>query len=106
MRIRQKLFFHIHAFFMRWLGYLLVLQEARFDMKKAAVILMTGVLWLLALSGCSQAKGEGVAAAEAPPPMRVVADVDVTLFAVDHPEQYPLAEAVEHPTTSELMVTG
>src|SRR5215471_5454235 len=75
-------------------------------MRNAAVILMTGVLWLLALSGCSQAKGEGVAAAEAPPPMRVVADVDVTLFAVDHPEQYPLAEAVEHPTTSELMVTG
>jgi cobalt-zinc-cadmium efflux system membrane fusion protein len=32
--------------------------------------------------------------------------VDVTLFAVDHPEQFPLVSATEHPTTSELVVTG
>src|SRR5215467_4329314 len=75
-------------------------------MRNAAVILMMGVLCVLALTGCSQAKGEGVVSAEAPPPARVVADVDVSLFAVNHPEQYPLASAVELATTSELMVTG
>jgi cobalt-zinc-cadmium efflux system membrane fusion protein len=32
--------------------------------------------------------------------------VDITLFAVDHPEQFPLAAAVKRPTTSELVVTG
>jgi cobalt-zinc-cadmium efflux system membrane fusion protein len=32
--------------------------------------------------------------------------VDISLFAVDHPEQFPLAAATEHPTTSELVVTG
>ena len=41
-----------------------------------------------------------------PPTARVVADADVNLFAVDHPEQFPLATAAEHPTTSELVVTG
>jgi cobalt-zinc-cadmium efflux system membrane fusion protein len=45
-------------------------------------------------------------AAEAPPPSRVVPDVDITLFAVDHPEQFPISTAIEHPTTSELVVTG
>jgi cobalt-zinc-cadmium efflux system membrane fusion protein len=32
--------------------------------------------------------------------------VDLTLFTVDHPEQFPLAAATAHPTTSELIVTG
>lgn len=32
--------------------------------------------------------------------------MDVTLFSVEHPEQFPLATASEHPTTSELTVTG
>jgi cobalt-zinc-cadmium efflux system membrane fusion protein len=32
--------------------------------------------------------------------------VDFTLFKVDHPEQFPLATAVEHATSSELVVTG
>ena len=31
---------------------------------------------------------------------------DAGLFSVDHPEQFPLAAATEHPTTSELVVTG
>ena len=44
--------------------------------------------------------------AEAPPTGKVVPDVDVTLFSVDHPEQFPLAEATERPTVSELVVTG
>jgi cobalt-zinc-cadmium efflux system membrane fusion protein len=31
---------------------------------------------------------------------------DAALFSVDHPEQFPLGTATEHPTTSELVVTG
>ncbi|HXR33194.1 MAG TPA: efflux RND transporter periplasmic adaptor subunit [Verrucomicrobiae bacterium] len=55
------------------------------------------------LGGCS--KGADLAA-EAPPPANIVPGVEVTLFTVDHPEQFPLAEASAHPTTSELVVTG
>ena len=51
-------------------------------------------------------KAKQSAAAEAPPPTKVTPDVDITLFAVDHPEQFPLAAAVKRPTTSELVVTG
>lgn len=45
-------------------------------------------------------------AEEAPPPATVVPDVDITLFSVEHPEQFPLATATEHSTTAELVVTG
>jgi cobalt-zinc-cadmium efflux system membrane fusion protein len=41
-----------------------------------------------------------------PPPAKVVPMVDLALFTVDHPEQYPLATADERSTTSELVVTG
>jgi hypothetical protein len=43
---------------------------------------------LLALGGCGGQQGD-VAAQEAPPPQQVVQGVDVTLFSVEHPEQYP-----------------
>src|SRR4029077_4039361 len=43
---------------------------------------------------------------EAPPQTKVVSDVDVSVFKVDHPEQFPLAEATAHPAVSELVVTG
>ena len=58
---------------------------------------------LLATAGCT---GHGDAAAEAPPAPNVVLAADSTLFVVDHPEQFPLAAAVERPSTSELVVTG
>ena len=45
-------------------------------------------------------------AKEAPPAAKIVQAVDLTLFGVEHPEQYPLVEATEHPSTSELIVTG
>ena len=45
-------------------------------------------------------------AAEAPPPANIVPGADPSLFAVDHPEQFPLTAAVERSTTSELVVTG
>ena len=59
---------------------------------------------LLTLWGCS--RGNVDAAAEAPPPANIVPDVDLNLFTVDHPEQFPLAAATAHPTASELVVTG
>jgi cobalt-zinc-cadmium efflux system membrane fusion protein len=59
---------------------------------------------LLTLAGCSTAHGDTKAGE--PPPAGVVADVDVSLFAVDHPEQFPLATATALATTPELVVTG
>jgi cobalt-zinc-cadmium efflux system membrane fusion protein len=72
-------------------------------MKYATLILVIGV-GLFTLAGCNKIQTD--LAAETPPKPTVVDDVDVTLFAVGHPEQFPLVAAVEHPTTSELMVTG
>ena len=59
---------------------------------------------LLTLWGCS--RGNVDAAAEAPPAANIVPGMDPSLFTVDHPEQFPLAAATAHPTTSELVVTG
>jgi len=58
---------------------------------------------LLALAGCT---AHADPAAEAPPPANIVPGADPALFTVDHPEQFPLAAAVERPTKSELVVTG
>ena len=66
-------------------------------------LFLASMLLPLLLGGCN---GHVDAAAEAPPPANVVNDVDLNLFAVDHPEQFPLVEATAHPTTSELVVTG
>jgi cobalt-zinc-cadmium efflux system membrane fusion protein len=59
---------------------------------------------LLATSGCKSEKVD--AQAEAPPPAKVVQDFNATLFSVDHPENFPLAAAVEHRAPSKLAVTG
>jgi len=58
---------------------------------------------LLLLVGCT---AHADPAAGAPPPANIVPGADPSLFTVDHPEQFPLAAAVERPTTSELVVTG
>jgi membrane fusion protein, heavy metal efflux system len=58
---------------------------------------------LLALAGCS---AHGDPAAEAPPPATVSADTSVSLFAVDHPEQFPLTAAEAYATAPKLAVTG
>jgi membrane fusion protein, heavy metal efflux system len=58
---------------------------------------------LLALSGCT---AHADPAAEAPPSANVVPGADPSLFTVDHPEQFPLAVAMERAATSELVVTG
>ncbi len=66
-------------------------------------LLLASTFLPLMLSGCN---GHVDAAAEAPPPANIVPDVDLNLFTVDHPEQFPLVAASAHPTTSELVVTG
>ena len=58
----------------------------------------------LAISGCKSDKVD--AAAEAPPPAKVVQDFDANLFSVDHPESFPLAAAAEHRAPARLAVTG
>src|SRR5713226_2099270 len=58
----------------------------------------------LFLAGCGQSKGDPKA--EAPPPAKVESEQDLNVFKADHPEQFPLATAVAHETTSKLTVTG
>jgi len=67
------------------------------------VLCALGLPALLTLVGCT---AHADPAAGAPPPANIVPAVDPALFTVDHPEQFPLAAAIERPTTSELVVTG
>ena len=59
---------------------------------------------LLALAGCSNAKGDP--GDGEPPAARVVGGGESSLFAVEHPEQFPVVAAVGRLATSELVVTG
>jgi cobalt-zinc-cadmium efflux system membrane fusion protein len=56
------------------------------------------------LVGCKEGKADPKA--EAPPQATVVPDMDANNFKVDHPDQFPLATAVEHKAAPELNVTG
>jgi cobalt-zinc-cadmium efflux system membrane fusion protein len=59
---------------------------------------------LLSIGGCSSAHGNP--AAEAPPPVKVVPDVDVSLLTVEHPEQFALSTATARASVSKLVATG
>jgi cobalt-zinc-cadmium efflux system membrane fusion protein len=59
---------------------------------------------LAILGGCKEKLAD--AASEAPPQPKVVSDVDVSSWTVEHPERYPLATAQEIVASSKLMVTG
>jgi cobalt-zinc-cadmium efflux system membrane fusion protein len=77
-------------------------------MKNQALYLTSAFLvtaTALILTGCGNAHAADPAAG-LPPEAKVVPFGDAALFSVDHPEQFPLASATEHPTTSELVVTG
>ena len=69
-------------------------------------LLLIAVSSVLSLISCGKANADSTGNAGAPPPLKVVTVADSNLFAVEHPEQFPLAAATEHPTTSELIVTG
>jgi cobalt-zinc-cadmium efflux system membrane fusion protein len=74
----------------------------RIDLKVG--ILIAFVPALLSLNGCG-----GVQAAsnsEAPPATRVIPGFDVNVFAVEHPEQFPVVAATEQSAAPELVVTG
>jgi cobalt-zinc-cadmium efflux system membrane fusion protein len=58
--------------------------------------------WFLA--GCGEGKGDP--RATAPPPAKVEHEEDVNVVRVDHPEQFPLAAAAAHASTSQLSATG
>jgi membrane fusion protein, heavy metal efflux system len=68
-------------------------------------LLAISLVSLLTLTGCGKGQGD-VAAQEAPPPQQVVQGVDVALFSVDHPEQYPPVTATRYQAPSELVATG
>ena len=71
---------------------------------RTTAFLLVSIASLFSLTACKSVHAD--TSAEAPPAAKVVSDVDLTLFNVDHPEQFPFTTATEHPTTSELVVTG
>ena len=72
------------------------------------ILLLISISSVLTLTNCGkvEAQADGKATAGAPPAPNVVPVQDAALFSVDHPEQFPLAEATARPATSELVVTG
>lgn len=73
---------------------------------KRACFEMTVLLVVASLlaGGCGQNKGDPKA--EAPPATTVERAEDAGIVQVDHPEQFPLATATAHESTSQLTVTG
>src|ERR1700683_4094061 len=69
------------------------------------VLLLVSIPLVLPVTGCGDAHAADPSAG-LPPAAKVVPFGDAALFTVDHPEQFPLATATEHPATSELVVTG
>jgi cobalt-zinc-cadmium efflux system membrane fusion protein len=72
-------------------------------------LLLALIASALSLAGCSKVHaqtGSDPTAAGAPPEPNVVPFPDAALFSVERPDQFPLAAATEHATTSELVVTG
>ena len=59
---------------------------------------------LAVLTGCRSVQAD--TNAEAPPEATVVSGVDVSLFAVEHPEQFPLTTAQAYAAAPTLVVTG
>jgi len=66
----------------------------------AALAIPLGVI----LAACSRSSADSQA--EAPPPAVVEAEFDPNNITVEHPEQIPLATAVEHKSVPALNVTG
>src|SRR5580704_25794 len=71
---------------------------------EVGLILTSWAIAALNLTGCKSEKVN--ADAEAPPPAKVISGVDVSFFAVEHPERYPVMTAIEYEAPSQLSVTG
>jgi cobalt-zinc-cadmium efflux system membrane fusion protein len=67
---------------------------------------IAAVTLLCALFLCSCGEEKADPKAEAPTPVKVEHEQDVNVVQVDHPEQFPLFTAVEHVSTSQLVVNG
>src|ERR1017187_1752922 len=72
-------------------------------------VLKTGIVLafvptLLLLNGCGGARAD--TRAEAPPSAQIVPGFDVSVFSVEHPEQFPVATATAQATAPELAGTG
>jgi cobalt-zinc-cadmium efflux system membrane fusion protein len=59
---------------------------------------------IFSLAGCGDGKDDRKA--EAPPPVTVEHEQDLNIVQIDHPEQFPLATAEAHESTSVLNATG
>ena len=58
----------------------------------------------LLLDGCQGMRAD--TKEEAPPAAKIVPGFDVSVFSVEHPEQFPVATATAQATAPELVVTG
>jgi membrane fusion protein, heavy metal efflux system len=67
-----------------------------------SVVVLSG--FVLFAAGCGGTSADPKA--EAPPPVTVEHEENGNVFIVEHPEQFPLVAAVEHTSTSQLVVTG
>jgi cobalt-zinc-cadmium efflux system membrane fusion protein len=67
-------------------------------------LLLAIVPALLILDGCGGARAD--TRSEAPPSAKIVPGFDVSVFSVEHPEQFPVATATAQATAPELVVTG
>jgi cobalt-zinc-cadmium efflux system membrane fusion protein len=67
-------------------------------------LLPVALIATLVIGGCKSDKVN--AAAEAPPPAKVVPALDPSFFAVEHPELYPIATATQYQAPSQMSVTG
>lgn len=63
------------------------------------------IVSLLAVGGCG-GQGKSDPSAEAPPPAKVEHEQDLNIVQVDHPEEFPLAIALPHAATAQLVATG
>jgi cobalt-zinc-cadmium efflux system membrane fusion protein len=73
-------------------------------MKRSNARLSVLLLGSALFAGCGQQAKDP--AAEAPPPTTVENASDANIFAVDQPDKFPLTQAVEHISTSQLVVTA
>jgi cobalt-zinc-cadmium efflux system membrane fusion protein len=73
-------------------------------MRKRCFQGLAGIALCFLLAACNGGKADPKA--EAPPQAKVEPDLDANNFKVDHPEQFPLATAVEYKAAPALNVTG
>jgi cobalt-zinc-cadmium efflux system membrane fusion protein len=82
----------------------MIVSAVRKNSLKARPAIILLIAASLSAVGCKSDKVN--ADAEAPPAAKVIPGVDVSFFAVEHPEWYPIVTATEYQAQSQLPVTG